>query len=58
MSNAFETASLISQHFDKGLLSERKPGYDYIAKVLEDKGIYNHIIFLIEKKNNLNTNIC
>lgn len=39
MSNAFQAASLIGQHFDKGLLNERKPGYNYISKVLEDKGI-------------------
>lgn len=39
MSNAFQAASLIGQHFDKGLLDERKPGYSYISKVLEDKGI-------------------
>jgi len=39
MSNAFQAATLIAQHFDEGLLSERKPGYDYISKVLEDKGI-------------------
>jgi len=43
MSNAFQAASLIGQHFDKGLLNERKPGYNYISKVLEDKGIYHHI---------------
>jgi len=39
MSNAFQAASLIGQHFDKGLLSEQKPGYNCISKVLEDKGI-------------------
>lgn len=39
MSNAFQTATLIGQHFDEGLLGERKPGYDYISKVLKDKGI-------------------
>ncbi|XP_060849672.1 NADPH:adrenodoxin oxidoreductase, mitochondrial [Rhopalosiphum padi] len=39
MSNAFQAASLIGQHFDKGLLSEQKPGYNYISKILENKGI-------------------
>ncbi|XP_025191527.1 NADPH:adrenodoxin oxidoreductase, mitochondrial [Melanaphis sacchari] len=39
MSNAFQAASLIGQHFDKGLLSEQKAGYNYISKVLKDKGI-------------------
>jgi len=39
MSNAFQAASLISQHFDEGLLSEQTPGFNYISKVLEDKGI-------------------
>ncbi len=43
MSNAFQAASLIGQHFDKGLLSEQKPGYNYISKILENKGIYLHI---------------
>ncbi|KAL4120621.1 hypothetical protein QTP88_013280 [Uroleucon formosanum] len=39
MSNAFQAATLIGEHYDKGLLGERKPGYDYISKVLEDIGI-------------------
>jgi len=43
MSNAFQVASLIGEHYDKGLLSERKPGYNYISKVLKDKGIYHYI---------------
>lgn len=38
MSNAFQAATLIGEHYDKGLLGERKPGYDYISKVLEDIG--------------------
>lgn len=33
-------ASLIGEHFEKGLLNEQKPGYDYISKVLNDQGIY------------------
>lgn len=40
MSNAFQAASLIGQHFETGLLNEQKPGYDYISNILEKKGIY------------------
>lgn len=44
MSNAFQVASLISEHFEKGLLKEHKPGYAYISKILKDKGIYFNIL--------------
>lgn len=40
MSNAFQTAFLIGQHFETGLLNEQKPGYDYVSNILEKKGIY------------------
>lgn len=40
MSNAFQVASLIGQHFETGLLNEQKPGYDYISNILEKKGNY------------------
>jgi len=38
MSNAFQVASLIGQHYESGLLNDQKPGYDYISKVLKEKG--------------------
>lgn len=42
MSHAYQVASLISKHFDEGLLKEQKPGYDYISKLLKAQGIcYN-----------------
>lgn len=44
MSNAFQVAYLIGEHFEKGLLSEQKPGYEYISKILKDKGIYFNIL--------------
>lgn len=45
MSNAFQVANLICEHFKKGLLNEHKPGYEYISKVLEDKGIFDYSDF-------------
>lgn len=45
MSNAFQIASLIGNHFENGLLCEQKPGYDYISKLLQDKGIFLYYYF-------------
>lgn len=52
MSNAFQVATLVGQHFEKGLLNEHKLGYEYISKVLKDKGIcYNRFGLQLEVKN-------
>jgi len=40
MSNAFQVASLISKHFEAGLLNNSKPGYNYIKSILKEKGIH------------------
>lgn len=42
MSNAFQVATLIGKHFENGLLNEQKPGYNYISKILREKGIYHN----------------
>lgn len=40
MTNAFQVASLIGKDIDSGVLNHKKPGYDYVSKILKDKGIY------------------
>lgn len=50
MSNAFQVATLIGQHFEKGLLNEHKPGYEYISKVLKHNGIYYYNNFGLQLK--------
>lgn len=55
MTNAFQVASLIGKDIDSGLLNENKPGYEYVSKILRDKGISNKVISQINKIHNVNS---
>lgn len=49
MTNAFQVASLIGKDIDSGVLNEKKPGYDYVSKILKNKGIYYNVISQVNK---------